>query len=117
MNIGEKIRLYRVQKGFSQENLAEALHISVTAYGDIERNKTEVSVKRLFKICQVLEVDINTILSDFMPEAVSVEEIQQLKAELFLAKIEAERWKERFMRAVFNVNPPANPERSKIGFK
>jgi DNA-binding XRE family transcriptional regulator len=39
MNTGDKIRQIRLMKVFSQENMANMLGISNTAYGDIERNK------------------------------------------------------------------------------
>lgn len=47
MKVGEKIRSLRTIKGYSQENMAELLGISSVAYGDIERNKTDVSHSRL----------------------------------------------------------------------
>jgi XRE family transcriptional regulator, regulator of sulfur utilization len=117
MNIGEKIRHIRIQKGLSQENLAEQLRISTTAYGDIERNKTEVSVRRLLKISELLGVEACSLLNDKLKDHDYKAELEKLTAELVLAKIEAERWKERFMRAVFNSNQPLDPERQKIGFK
>lgn len=42
MKIGDKIRSLRMIKGYSQENMADILGISSIAYGDIERNKTDV---------------------------------------------------------------------------
>lgn len=112
MNIGENIRQARLKKGLSQENMAEALYISTTAYGDMERNITEISVKRLIKISNILEVDYN-ILIDSEFETVNKEDIFRLKAELLLANIESARWKERFLRSVFIEKP----ERKRIGFK
>jgi len=48
MKIGEKIRQARLLKGYSQENMAELLQISTTAFGDIERSKTELTINRAF---------------------------------------------------------------------
>jgi XRE family transcriptional regulator, regulator of sulfur utilization len=53
MTIGEKIRSLRTIKGYSQENIADILGISSIAYGDIERNKTDVSYSRLEQIAKV----------------------------------------------------------------
>jgi XRE family transcriptional regulator, regulator of sulfur utilization len=117
MNIGESIRHARLKKGLSQESMADSLHISTSAYGDIERNKSEVTVKRLLKISQILEVNIDEMINNNLAETKTNEEILRLKAELMLAKIESLRWKERFMRSVFADNNFKNPDRQKIGFK
>lgn len=117
MNIGESIRHARLKKGLSQENMADTLHISTSAYGDIERNKSEVTVKRLLKISEILEVNIDELINSNGAEMKSQEEIMTLKAELLLAKIETLRWKERFMRSVFSDTNSKNSERPKIGFK
>lgn len=61
--IGEKIRSIRILKGFSQENLAEMLNLSLPAYADIERGKKDVNVKRLEQIADKLGVTLNDILS------------------------------------------------------
>ena len=58
MNTGEKIRQIRLTKGFSQENMADMLGISTTAYGDIERNKTELTISRATEIAKVLGIGI-----------------------------------------------------------
>jgi transcriptional regulator with XRE-family HTH domain len=63
MKIGEKIRSLRTVKGFSQENMAELLGISSIAYGDIERNKTDVSHSRLEQIAKALGIDLINLLS------------------------------------------------------
>lgn len=42
MTIGDKIRNMRTIKGYSQENMAEMLGISVTAYAKIERGETDI---------------------------------------------------------------------------
>ena len=44
--IGEKIRKIRTLKGLSQENMATMLEISLVAYGDIERCKTNLTNSR-----------------------------------------------------------------------
>ncbi|WP_460472956.1 helix-turn-helix domain-containing protein [Emticicia fontis] len=63
MTTGDKIRGIRLLKGYSQENLAEMLKISLRAYGDIERGKTDISDSRLQQIAEQLEVSALDILS------------------------------------------------------
>lgn len=62
-NVGDKIRGIRTLKGFTQENLAEMLSLSLPAYADIERGKKDVTIKRLEQIAQKLGVTLNDILA------------------------------------------------------
>lgn len=62
-NIGEKIRGIRSLKGYSQENMAEMLDLSLPAYADIERGKKDVTISRLEQIAEKLGVTLNDILS------------------------------------------------------
>jgi XRE family transcriptional regulator, regulator of sulfur utilization len=78
METGDKIRILRTMKGFSQENMADMVGVSRLAYGDIERNKTRVSKIRLDKIAEVLGVSTEDIealgdsVSNFFDQCKSV---------------------------------------------
>ena len=61
-NLSEKIRQIRLQKGLSQENMADMLGLSTTAYGDIERGRTELSVSRLENVAKLLDVTLPELL-------------------------------------------------------
>jgi XRE family transcriptional regulator, regulator of sulfur utilization len=63
MKIGDKIRDLRTLKKLSQENMAEMLDMSLGAYGDIERNKKDISLARLEQIAKSLGVSVLDILS------------------------------------------------------
>jgi transcriptional regulator with XRE-family HTH domain len=60
---GEKIRLIREMRGFSQENVAAKLGIAQNAYSRIENNQTKLESGMLVKIAGVLEVTPMDILS------------------------------------------------------
>jgi transcriptional regulator with XRE-family HTH domain len=55
-NIGEKIRIQRLIKNYSQEYMAFALDISQAAYSNIERNETKITLERVFEIAEILEI-------------------------------------------------------------
>lgn len=55
MKIYEKIRMLRLEKNLSQENIASILNISQPAYQKIECGKTEISAKKLLKLSEVLQ--------------------------------------------------------------
>jgi transcriptional regulator with XRE-family HTH domain len=61
-HIGEKIKKIRELRNFSRKFVANELLISVTTYGKIERNNTDITVKRLYQIANVLNVGASTIL-------------------------------------------------------
>ncbi|RIV25477.1 helix-turn-helix domain-containing protein [Fibrisoma montanum] len=77
-SISERIRLQRLQRGYSQENMADLLSLSTTAYGDIERGKTDLTLSRLTQIAQVLNVSPLVLLTD---EAIPTPAVEVAPAE------------------------------------
>lgn len=63
MKVGEKIKKLRELKNYTQQYMADELELSLSGYGKIERDETDISISRLEKIATVLDVDVNTILS------------------------------------------------------
>ena len=54
----KKIRIARLEKEFSQENMADYLGISQCAYSNLENGKTKLGLKCLKKISKFLDIDI-----------------------------------------------------------
>lgn len=63
LNIGENIKKFRELKNITRDEIADALGITVGAYGKIERNETDITITRLFKIAELLQVDLAQILN------------------------------------------------------
>ena len=61
--IGQRIRKYRKGKGLSQEQLAEAVNISVTHMSHIEPGNTKLSLPVLHSLAGVLQVACDDLLS------------------------------------------------------
>lgn len=59
---GHKIRKIRELKSYTQEYLSDRLNISTRAYSKIESGETELTIKRLNQIGQILEVSPIEIL-------------------------------------------------------
>jgi transcriptional regulator with XRE-family HTH domain len=55
-DVGEKIRLQRLTKNFSQEYMAFMLNISQAAYSKIERGETVLTLPRIYEIAEILQV-------------------------------------------------------------
>jgi len=52
--IGERLKQARINKKFTQEKLAEQLDVSVAFLSRIERGSSQINLKRLSQICEVL---------------------------------------------------------------
>lgn len=63
LNIGDSIKKFRELKNITREHMAAELGLSVSAYGNIERNKTDLTISRIQKIAEILEVDISQIMN------------------------------------------------------
>lgn len=61
--LGTKIRKLRELKNLKQEDMADRLGISVTAYGKIERDETDVSMERLEQIAKALDLSVQDVLA------------------------------------------------------
>lgn len=61
IEIGLKIRELRMRKGYSQENMADLLNMSVSNYSYIEQGKVDLKVKKLYEIAKVLETNVHEI--------------------------------------------------------
>jgi transcriptional regulator with XRE-family HTH domain len=62
--IGKSIRNIREQKGYSQENVAKELGISQPSYARLEQKDDRISVTRLIKIAEFLEIHPNYFFED-----------------------------------------------------
>ena len=77
--IGQKIRKYRKAHGFSQEQLAEKVGISVTHMSHIETGNTKLSLPVLVELAGVLEVQVDDLLSETLSERkASLDELMEL---------------------------------------
>lgn len=64
VKIGDKLRKLRVNKGYSQESMAETLQISQKTYSNMENDKSSISIENLKKIAEEFNVDLLELLSD-----------------------------------------------------
>ncbi|RYC71370.1 helix-turn-helix transcriptional regulator [Spirosoma sordidisoli] len=133
-SVEEKIRLHRLQRGLSQENMADLLSLSTTAYGDIERGKTELTLTRLTQIASVLELSPVALLSDdaLMAQVVDTPDedaeheretlrltVEKQQIEIDKLRLEAEYWKRKYddriaLELVRSIG--AQQPRERIGF-
>ncbi len=61
--ITENIKKFRELKNFTREVMADKLEMSVSGYSKLERGDVELTVNKLFKIAELLEVSVSQILN------------------------------------------------------
>ena len=79
----QRIVDYRKAKGLTQSQMADKLNIAQVNYSKIETGKTELTLSRLIRIANILEVDLITLL---WPDYKEINEFQTLKNEHFKLK-------------------------------
>ncbi len=61
--IGKNIRTFRHQHGWSQEDVAQRLGISIPAFSKIETGVTDVNLSRLEQIANIYEIEVVQLIS------------------------------------------------------
>lgn len=55
-NVGQRLQLLRIGKNMTQEQMGEKLNLSTSAYCKIEYGETDLTLTRLNKIAEVLQM-------------------------------------------------------------
>lgn len=63
MILGEKVKLIRQIKGYSQEKMASLLEMSAVTYGNFERNKGDIGLNKLEQIAKIFGMTVQDILT------------------------------------------------------
>lgn len=63
-NVAEKIKRLRKSKGFSQDDMAEKMHISQSAYARIETGESHSWAAHIEKLSEILEIKPEDFLTD-----------------------------------------------------
>jgi transcriptional regulator with XRE-family HTH domain len=119
--LSEKIRQLRLQKGLSQENMADMLNLSTTAYGDLERGRTELTFSRLENIARLLDITLPALLGLETATMSETEWLRQENTRLLAANArlqnEVEQWRNKF-KVWFGdgIVRQIGQERERIGF-
>lgn len=79
MNVGEKIRNTREDLDLSQEDVASQIPMSQSGYSKIERGAQEPSMYQLKRICEILKISADNLLSLNKFEDISPNDLSLLK--------------------------------------
>ncbi len=65
--LGNAARTARLEKGFSQAQVAQSAELATAVYGRIERGEMMPSLPTVQRLCRALDVDANTLLGFSSP--------------------------------------------------
>ena len=85
MDIGANIRRFRIQNGFSQQYLADALEISQRQLSRIENNQIEIKFFWIKKISHVLGINLHQLIGQDEEIAFGVKRKDTLNNNMFSA--------------------------------
>ena len=71
-NIGENLKLIRINKGISSSDLESLCGVSQANISKIENNLISPSIDTLFKICTALEIPVSLLFKDFPPDMINL---------------------------------------------
>ena len=60
--IRERIKIIRIEKGYSQDYMADMLNISQNAYHKLEKGHTRIHLEKFIDIAEILEVNFSELL-------------------------------------------------------
>lgn len=66
IKIGKNIQKIRKSNGYTQEKLAEEIEVSVRYISDIEQDKSKPSYEVLIKICNVFQISLDQVFSEYL---------------------------------------------------
>lgn len=67
--IGQRIKEARKGKGWSQEKLSEELDVTVVYISRVERGSTQINLKRLVQIGNILNASIEYLIGGTIPKS------------------------------------------------
>ena len=59
----ENIKKFRELKNLTRDVVAEKLEMSLSGYSKLERGDVELTVNKLYRISEILEIDVSQILN------------------------------------------------------
>ena len=74
VTIGNKLFAFRKRMGMTQAEVAEAAGLSDRTYADIERGTVNMRIETILRICDVLHITPDEILTENEPHKLSQQE-------------------------------------------
>lgn len=79
MNIGEKIKYFRKQKGLTIKELSSITNLSIGFISNLERDFNSPSISNLQQICEALDVNLIELMGDNASKSVIIKKDHRQK--------------------------------------
>lgn len=96
-SIKENIRKIRKERRMTQEEMADMLGISITAYRDLERGSTSIMNGNVLRLAELLNTSTEEIVLGYRPIQMPGKKLEEMKAE-YSARIESLEKENEFLR-------------------
>ena len=81
MNLGERLKISRIEKNISIRKLAEKIGLSPSFISQIEQGKTSPSIENIKKIAHFLDISVNFLIDDRKSAVSFVKNTEQMIAD------------------------------------
>lgn len=96
-SIKENIRRIRKERRMTQEEMADMLGISITAYRDLERGGTSIMNGNVLRLAELLNTSTEEIVLGYRPVQMPGKKLEEMKAE-YSARIESLEKENEYLR-------------------
>ena len=96
-SIKENIRKIRKERRMTQEEMADMLGISITAYRDLERGSTSIMNGNVLRLAELLNTSTEEIVLGYRPIQLPGKKLEDMQAE-YSAKIESLEKENEYLR-------------------
>ena len=96
-SIKENIRRFRKERKMTQEEMADMLCISITAYRDLERGSTSIMNSNVLRIAELLNTSTEEIVLGYRPIQMPGKKLEEMQAE-YSSRIESLEKENEYLR-------------------
>lgn len=72
-DIGNRLRKVRLEKGWTQDSMAELIGITKAFYGKIERGESSIALEKLALLNKKMDIDLNYLITGVESPALSID--------------------------------------------
>lgn len=110
MNLGERLKISRIEKNISIRKLAENIGLSPSFISQIEQGKTSPSIENIKKIAHFLDISVNFLIDDRKSAVSFVKNTEQMIADSLSPQIKISmlsdlHTKKDMEPLIYEVNP------------
>ncbi len=102
-NYGERLRQLRIERGFTQEEIALRADITTSYYSQIERGTANPTTRCLEKICNVLSIPITNIFTGSDTNLLRIDTQSMYNIDKFIKNLKMNLMKLKFKVSVFSL--------------